>query len=66
MAARVVAGSINVRRLLLLDPPFWVDVLSIVPFYAVLVLTSADGAACAEYAAGVGNMTAGAVACGAC
>lgn len=40
VSLRIIVGTLDVRRLLLLDAYFWVDLLSIVPFYAELVLTS--------------------------
>jgi hypothetical protein len=39
-ALRTVVATLDLRRLLLLDVYYWVDLLSIVPFYAEKVVTS--------------------------
>ena len=46
-AARTVYGTIDVFRVLLFAPLFWVDVLSIVPFYADLVIRNQPVLECA-------------------
>ena len=40
VTCRTVAGTLNIRRLLLLEPYYWIDVLSVVPFYAEAILKS--------------------------
>ena len=53
---RVVVGTLDVWRLLLLDAYFWVDLLSIIPFYAELIITSQPHD-CTGGLAGMSNIT---------
>ena len=43
VALRTIVATLDVKRLLLLDPYWWIDVLSIVPFYVELSISSGPG-----------------------